>query len=129
MKIRKVSFNIRKEPLTSFLLSLILLSSNVVSSAADIRGFGYSVYLDEDYQTALPIFAKLAEQADVRAQFRLGLMYENAQGVPAFKGKEAAKWYELAAEQGHASSQYLLAFMYWEGIKFKIMKRRSTSGC
>ena len=42
---------------------------------------------------------RAAEQGDAAAQFNLGRMYESIDLA------EAAKWYRLAAEQGHAGAQ------------------------
>ena len=53
-----------------------------------------------------------ANAGDAIAQNYLGLMY--AQGE-AKDYAEAAKWYRLAAEQGHASAQYHLGVMYSNG--------------
>ncbi len=44
------------------------------------------------------------------AQFSLGVMYENGEGVPQ-DYKEAVKWYRKAAEQGYAKAQYHLGFI------------------
>ena len=41
------------------------------------------------------------------AQYNLGVMYENGQGVPQ-DYKTAVKWYRLAAEQGDAGAQFNL---------------------
>jgi len=57
---------------------------------------------------------KLAESGDVEAQFNLGLMYDQGQGVPQ-NYSEAVKWYRKAAEQGHADAQYFLGTMYVQG--------------
>jgi len=48
-----------------------------------------------------------AEQGDASAQFSLGLMFGNGQGVPQDYA-EAAKWVRMAAAQGAAKAQYLL---------------------
>uniref|UniRef100_A0A914X6I9 Sel1 repeat family protein n=1 Tax=Plectus sambesii TaxID=2011161 RepID=A0A914X6I9_9BILA len=45
-----------------------------------------------------------AEQGDAEAQFHLGYMYENGQGVNQ-SDEEAIKWYNLAAEQGLAHAK------------------------
>ena len=48
------------------------------------------------------------------AQFRLGYMYANGEGVP--KGDaEAVKWFRKAAEQGDAWGQLGLGLMYHSG--------------
>jgi TPR repeat protein len=67
---------------------LILLNSLSPSLAAD------------------PAFAALrsrADHGDVEAQFKLGRAYEHGLGV-ASDPLEAARWYRMAAEQGHAEA-------------------------
>lgn len=58
--------------------------------------------------------ARAAERGDADAQFSLGVMYHNGQGVPQ-DYMQAVSWYRKAAEQGHADGQYILALMYSEG--------------
>ena len=48
------------------------------------------------------------------AQFNLGFMYDEGQGVPQDYA-EALKWYRLAAAQGFAKAQFLLGVMYAKG--------------
>ncbi len=55
-----------------------------------------------------------AEQGDAEAQFRLGQMYYEGEGVPQ-DNAEAFKWYRMVAEQGDASAQYRLGWMYHSG--------------
>ena len=55
-----------------------------------------------------------AEQGDAEAQFSLGVMYDNGEGVSQDYA-EAVKWYRLAAEQGLASAQADLGYMYASG--------------
>jgi len=55
-----------------------------------------------------------AEQGYVLAQFNLGLMYTQGQGVLQ-DYKESFKWYTKAAEQGHVLAQYNLGVMYYNG--------------
>jgi TPR repeat protein len=59
-------------------------------------------------------FRPLAEQGDASAQYNLGVMYGNGEGVIQ-DYKAAFKWYKLAAEQGHAKAQYDLGVMYYNG--------------
>ena len=63
---------------------------------------------------ALEIWIPLAEQGDDDAQFGLGYMYDEGQGVPQ-DDAEAAKWYLKAAEQGYAEAQINLGSMYENG--------------
>ena len=57
-----------------------------------------------DYETVLKGLRTPAEQGDAEAQFNLGVMYANGEGVTQ-DDKEAVKWYRLAAEQGNAEAQ------------------------
>jgi len=45
-----------------------------------------------------------AEQGFANAQYNLGVMYANGEGVPE-DDKQAVKWFRLAAEQGNACSR------------------------
>ena len=55
-----------------------------------------------------------AEEGVAGAQYFLGNMYFDGEGVPE-DDAEAARWYRLAADQGHARSQYNLGTMYYTG--------------
>ena len=48
------------------------------------------------------------------AQYLLGFMYKNGDGVPQ-NYKNAITWYTLAAEHGHAGAQAGLGLMYQNG--------------
>ena len=73
-----------------------------------------AAYESKDYATALKLWRPLAEQGDAQAQYNLGIMYDNGQGVPQ-DDAEAVKWYRKAAEQGIAKAQYNLGVMYANG--------------
>ena len=55
-----------------------------------------------------------ANMGDARAQYNLGLRYDNGQGVSQ-DYTEAVKWYRKAADQGHARAQYNLGLCYDNG--------------
>ena len=67
-----------------------------------------------NYDEAVKWFRLAAEQGSVIAQFNLGSMYSNGQGVPQ-DYTEALKWFSIAAEQGSAPAQFNLGFMYHNG--------------
>jgi len=75
---------------------------------------GFGAYDRGDYETALKEFRPLAEQGLSQAQYNLGLMYAEGEGV-AQDYQEAVRWYRLAAEQDHASGQFSLGAMYIAG--------------
>ena len=94
----------------AILLSCLLLSVNVAADFDD----GVVAYKEGDYETALREFQSLAEQDDANAQFHLGVMYRQGEGVLQ-DYKEAIKWYTKAAEQGDALAQVNLGVMYAKG--------------
>jgi len=61
-----------------------------------------------------PSYQKMAEQGDVEAQFKLGIMYQYGYGVTP-DDKQAVEWYQKAAEQDYAEAQYFLGLMYADG--------------
>jgi hypothetical protein len=67
-----------------------------------------------DEAEAAKWFRLAAEHGDATAQFNLGVMYSEGQGVPQDHAK-AAKFYRSAAEQGNPQAQYNLALWYAEG--------------
>ncbi len=71
---------------------------------ANIRSFGSSRRVPQDYTEAARWYRKAADQGDADAQFTLGRMYGKGEGV-AQDHEEAAKWSRKAAEQGHAGGQ------------------------
>jgi hypothetical protein len=75
---------------------------------------GLAAHNSGDYATALQEWRPLAEQGYGSAQYNLGVMYSNGQGVTQ-DYKEAVKWYLKSAEQGYASAQYNLGVMYSNG--------------
>ena len=84
----------------------VLLGSAGMGWGADFQK-GLDAVQRGDYTTALREWKPLAEQGVAFAQYNLGVMYANGQGVPQ-NYKTAVKWYRLAAEQGDADAQIKL---------------------
>ena len=59
----------------------VLLGSAGVSWSADFQK-GLAAAQRGDFATALREWTPLAEQGDATAQFNLGVMYDNGEGVP-----------------------------------------------
>lgn len=76
-------------------------------------GAAFAAPPSDPYQQVLDL-QKQARAGDAGAQYLLGFMYAEGQGV-AKDEAEALKWYTKAAEQGHADAQLSLAMMYAEG--------------
>jgi putative methionine-R-sulfoxide reductase with GAF domain len=58
--------------------------------------------------------SKLAEQGNSEAQFTLGTLYRNGDGVLQNDGK-AIEWFQRAADQGHPLALRALGSAYWGG--------------
>jgi hypothetical protein len=59
-------------------------------------------------------YLKAAEQGYPRAQYSLGVKYDNGQGTPQDYG-QALSWYRKAAERGHRGAQTNLGVLYYRG--------------
>ena len=75
---------------------------------------GVEAYAKGDFAAALEKFKPLAEDGNMQAQFSLGVMYRQGQGVAA-DDKEAVAWWTKAAEQGHVEAQDNLGLRYARG--------------
>ena len=67
-------------------------------------------YNDKDHKTALGIYEVLAEQGDMKIQFKLGVMNDLGEGTEVSK-KDAVIWYEKASKQGHGGASRNLGFL------------------
>lgn len=77
-------------------------------------GYQYPFSLMQDYELAAKWYLKSAKQGNVYSQDRLGMLYEEGNGVPQ-DYNEAIKWYKLAANQGGRGSAHKLYQIYSVG--------------
>ncbi len=97
------------------LISLVLsFSLSSLSYASQTFNDGMTAYDSKKYEEAITFFKSAAEQGDASAQYSLGVMYVNGQGVTK-DYEQAVAWYRKAAEQGHSSAQSNLGVMYDNG--------------
>jgi uncharacterized protein len=96
------------------LLRLVLMLVFVAPAVAQEAGRGLEAYGARDYARALKIWRPLANKGAAHAQYGLGAMYENGQGV-APNTVKASGWYRKAAEQGHPDAQFNLGNLYGDG--------------
>jgi TPR repeat protein len=100
----------------NFLRGLLLVLSGlpVMSCSADTevdlaRAEAYA--MDGNFAPAWCIWEPLAEAGNVTAQFNLGWLYRNGNGVAA-NDERARQLWEQAARSGHAEAQMALAMLY-----------------
>jgi TPR repeat protein len=110
-------------------VALAVLVSTAGVAAPAIAGpleEGLAAYERFDFATALTVLEPLAEQGNVEAQLRLGLMYHKGLGVRSDNVK-ASKWLRLAADQDNAQAQFVL----WRtdyAEAFKLLLRSADHG-
>jgi hypothetical protein len=68
-----------------------------------------------DYELAMKWLRLSADQGNVEAEDRVGLMYYLGEGVTQDYA-EAVRWYKTAAKKGNAHAQWQLVEMYQKGI-------------
>ena len=94
-----------------FIVALVLsITCFAPPARADFKA-GEKAYQRGDYAMALREWQPLAEKGQAVAQYSLGLLYANGQGVPK-DDAQARQWYEKAAVQGHAGAQVNLGGLY-----------------
>ena len=87
---------------------------NTDKSSEELVSKGLSFYDAHDYGPAFDCFSKAAEAGDTKAQYHLGLMHYNGEGVKQDYA-QAFSWYQMAAEAGNADAQVNLGYMYDNG--------------
>ncbi len=91
----------------------VLATASTVSARSPMEQ-GWAAYERGDYQLAAELIRPYAEDGDPEAQFKLGRMYQEGQGVQKDHA-EAAKWYRRSAEAGQPFAQNNLGVMYKNG--------------
>jgi TPR repeat protein len=71
---------------------------------------GWQAFQQGDFATAKAEWQPLAEQGNARAQFNLGVIYDEGRGVERSRAK-AIEWWSKAADQNLAVAQHNLAMM------------------
>lgn len=104
-----------KYRLTFFsLCGLILLTALADSTAFADYQAAYVAYRNGNFTETLRQLEPLDHQDNPHAQYLLGEMYRDGQGVPR-NFNTAASWYRRAAKQGNESAQLALGQMYERG--------------
>ncbi len=76
---------------------------------------GATAFQAGDYMTALAEWRALAEEGNARAQFGMGVIYEEGGGGVVRDFTQAALWYREAANRGLVDAQFNLGNLYRRG--------------
>ena len=80
---------------------------------------GDGISSGKDYNRALELYRKAAEQGDRDAQYNIGVMYYNGQGVNQ-SYQESREWFIKSAKKGNSDAQFSLGVIYYEGNGFNV---------
>lgn len=94
---------------TALLFALFSLSA--ATAYADEVSIGADLYAEKDYSAAAAVFKKAADKGNADAQFNLGLMYLNGEGVEQ-DYRQARIWFEQSAAKGNVRAEVNLGRLY-----------------
>lgn len=93
----------------------LILKQGIVIAAVALSMGGYQISMAQTLpQQNIDAIKRHAAVGDAAAQYNLGVMYLEGQGVEQDVVK-AVEWYEKAVAQGLAEAQYNLGWMYATG--------------
>src|SRR5262245_5985466 len=101
------TMRVLKNPSTVVLLLVLCSFSAKAQPSLSGSDDFLAAYARKDFKTALKLVRPMAEEGNTYAQFTIGKMFANGEGVNKDYQK-AALWYQKAAEQGMALAQYQL---------------------
>jgi len=89
-----------------------LLTSFALQANADNLSDAKAAIAKGDFAKAAKIYQQAAQVGDVKAEYNLGLMYLNGDGVKQ-DNAEALKWFKASANGGFSEAQYRLGVIYF----------------
>lgn len=92
----------------------VALAASVVGETTTAFDAGMRALVDGDYAVAYCNWIPLARQGDADAQYHLGWLYANGNGL-AVDIEKALDWWLRAARQGHTDAQFAVALAYMTG--------------
>lgn len=100
-------------------LLLALMTALPVNAATDTSDKDYDLgvrLLDTgQYLDALKAFGKSAKAGNTEAQYQIGIMFLEGQGITA-NPADAAYWFRKAAQNGHVPSQFEIGYCFMNGV-------------
>ena len=105
-------------------MQLFMVLMALIMSFMNVSAYAFDLSADEDYQFAeqaitgnfgaLRVLKNAADSGDVNAQYYLGVMFRDGQGVWQDYA-QAVAWFRKAAIQGNTNAQNNLGVMYLDG--------------
>ena len=105
------------------IIALLLASALLGGTARANYEAGLRAYNEGDFATAM---REYKADGSGRALYAIGQMHADGRGVKRADGREAARWYRKAAEQGYARAQYTLGMLAAVGKDVPPNKREAV---
>jgi len=103
--------------ISAFVIFIILLSN--ASAEPSIFQMGIITLRNEisgmDYRDALNLFKEAANNGDMKATEKVGLMYHNGFGTER-DDMESIRWYKISSDKGSMSASLAIANIYHTGV-------------
>src|ERR1700692_2253884 len=94
-------------------ITILLLMISEVAMAGPLEKRD-SAFNRVDFGLARNGYSELADQGDRTAQFKLGVLYDEGNGVDK-NSREAIRWYCISSAQGFPEAAYYLGRLYQDG--------------
>jgi uncharacterized protein len=98
----------------AIVVAILAAAPIVPAAAADAFDDAFNTYMAGDFGAAIKMMDALGRQGDIRAQYMMGRMFSEGEGVRE-DDAAAAKWYQVAADRGDVVSQLSLGTFYVNG--------------
>lgn len=102
-----------KRPILTALAALAVFGA-AAPALADPLDDGVAAADRGDFAKAIGFWKPLADNGNEFAQFDMGVLYWNGQGV-AKDDAEGFRWFKLSADRGHREGQYVVGIAYEKG--------------
>ena len=106
--------NMRQLWRAAIVVAILAAGSIMPAAAADPFDDAFNLYMADDYAKAIRQMDALGREGGIRAQYMMGRMFSEGEGVRQ-DDDAAAKWYQVAADRGDVVSQLSLGTLYVSG--------------
>lgn len=103
---------------TRIFIVILFISCPVSVYAAGNYNTGAFYFANGDYNTAMQIWAPLAQEGNPAAQYSMGLLYDQGMGVKK-DPQTALNYFQAAVKQNLSAAQYYLGIKYYAGLGVK----------
>lgn len=121
-----MKYNIQVITKRIYLLMICALALSAPVAASPLPDTDYDKgeeYLEAgEYLQAMKAFGRAAKNGNTDAQYQIGIMFLEGQGLAA-NPEDAAYWFRKAAQNGHMGAQFEIGYCFQNGIGVQADRR------